>query len=95
MTISFLIMNGLLVICAYGSVIARSNQFRRYCGIITAILSVISLPLFLYLQDASGGADYGQVFSQRILPICGYSLAFLLGLMTCMRKRSTGEGEAD
>lgn len=83
----FLIVIGLLFISAYSSVIAKTNQRRCVFGILTAVLSVIVLLLFLYLQKISGGADHGQILGQKILPIIGCFLAFLFGTVVYIKNR--------
>lgn len=87
MTVVFLIITGLLVVSAYGALVTSGRKRKACFGILMAVLSVISLPLFLYLQNASGGVDHGELFGQRILPIGCYTLAFLLGIFVCIENR--------
>ncbi|MBO5954078.1 MAG: hypothetical protein J6Q53_08210 [Oscillospiraceae bacterium] len=87
----FLIINGMLVVSAYASLVAKTNRCKCFCGILTAVLSVVSLLLFLYLQESSGGPDYGQIIFQRVLPLGGYSLMFLLGLAIYLRNKKPKE----
>ena len=89
MTVAFLIITGLLVVSAYGALVTNGGKLKAGFGILTAVLAVISLTLFLYLQNASGGVDHGELFGQRILPISGYTLAFLLGAFVCIKKWRT------
>ena len=89
MTVAFLIITGLLLVSAYGALVTNGGKLKACLGILTAVLSVVSLLLFLYLQNASGGVDHGQLFGQRILPVGGYTLAFLLGVFVCIKNRRT------
>ena len=89
MTVAFLIITGLLVVSAYGALVTNGGKCKDCFGVLTAILSVISLLLFLYLQNASGGVDHGELFAQRILPIGGYTLALFLGIFVCIKNRRT------
>lgn len=89
MTVAFLIITGLLVVSAYGALVTNGGKLKACFGILTAALSVISLLLFLYLQNASGGVDHGKMLGQRILPIGGYTLALFLGVFVYIKNRRT------
>ncbi len=89
MSIAFLIITGLLLVSAYGALVTNGRKRKSCFGILTAVLSAISLILFLYLQNASGGVDHGELFGQRILPIGGYTLALFLGVFVCIKNRRT------
>ena len=87
MTVAFLSITGLLLVSAYGALVTNGRKRKRCFGILTDVLSVISLILLLYLQNASGGVDHGQLFGQRIFPIFCYAVMFLLGVFVCIKNR--------
>ena len=84
---AFLIVTVLLLVCVYGALVTNGRKRKVCFGILMSVLSVISLPLFLCLQNASGGVDHGELFGQRILPVGGYVLALLLGVFICIHNR--------